>query len=114
MNIKDLLTPEQYKEQLKEYREIFQNKEITFFEFCTNTYKLNKNKMKNLLQTLRPEVKTKLDLLNEEYPFTAEKIIFQLEATDNVFDLTFLTMSLMQKFLGVNLDDFYYIFEHDA
>ena len=68
----------------------------------------------NLLQRLTPEVKTKLEALNEEYPFTAERIIFQLEATDNVFDLNFLTMSLMQKFLSVNLDDFYYIFEHDA
>lgn len=68
----------------------------------------------NLLKRLTPEVKTKLDLLNEEYPFTAERIIFQLEATDNVFDLNFLTMSLMQKFLRINLDDFYYIFEHDV
>lgn len=68
----------------------------------------------NLLQRLTPEVKTKLDLLNEEYPFTAEKINFQLEANNNVFDLNFLTMSLMQKFLSVKLDDFYYIFEHDA
>lgn len=67
----------------------------------------------NLLKRLTPEVLTKLVLLNEEYPFTAERIIFQLEATDNVFDLNFLTMSLMQKFLSVKLDDFYYIFEHD-
>ena len=43
----------------------------------------------NLLQRLTPEVKTKLEALNEEYPFTAERIIFQLEATDNVFDLNF-------------------------
>ena len=68
----------------------------------------------NLLQRLTPEVKTKLEALNEEYPFTAERLIKQLEATDNVFDLNFLTMSLMQKFLSVKLDDFYYIFEHDA
>ena len=68
----------------------------------------------NLLKRLTPEVKTKLEALNEEYPFTAERIIFQLEATDNVFDLNFLTMSLMQKFLSVKLDDFYYIFEPDA
>lgn len=70
--------------------------------------------MKNLLQRLTPEVKTKLDLLIEGYPYTAEKIVIELEANDNVFDLNFLTMSLMQKFLSVNLDDFYYIFEHDA
>ena len=68
----------------------------------------------NLLKRLTPEVLTKLEALNEEYPFTAERIIKQLEATDNVFDLNFLTMSLMQKFLSINLDDFYYIFEHDA
>ena len=68
----------------------------------------------NLLQRLTPEVKTKLEALNEEYPFTAERIIFQLEATDNVFDLNFLTMSLMQKFLSINLDYFYYIFQHDV
>jgi len=68
----------------------------------------------NLLQRLTPEVKTKLELLNEQYPFTAERLIKQLEANDNVFDLNFLTMSLMQKFLSVNLDDFYYIFEYDA
>ena len=42
MNIKDLLTPKQYKQQLKEYRKIFPNKEITFFEFCTNTYTFTK------------------------------------------------------------------------
>jgi len=70
--------------------------------------------MKNLLQRLTPEVKAKLDLLIEEYPYTAEKLIKELEANDNVFDLNFLTMSLMQKFLSVNLDDFYYIFEHDV
>ena len=68
----------------------------------------------NLLKRLTPEVKTKLEALNEEYPFTAERIIFKLEETDNVFDLNFLTMSLMQKFLSVKLDDFYYIFEHDV
>lgn len=68
----------------------------------------------NLLQRLTPEVKTKLDLLTEQYPFTAERLTKQLEANTNVFDLNFLTMSLMQKFLSVKLDDFYYIFEHDA
>ena len=68
----------------------------------------------NLLKRLTPEVLTKLEALNEEYPFTAERIIKQLEATDNVFDLNFLTMSLMQKFLSINLDNFYYIFEHDV
>ena len=68
----------------------------------------------NLLQRLTPEVKTKLDLLTEQYPYTAERLTKQLEANDNVFDLNFLTMSLMQKFLSVNLDDFYYIFEHDV
>ena len=41
MNIKDLLTPKQYKEQLKEYNKIVKNNEIFFFDFCTKTYKLN-------------------------------------------------------------------------
>tara|TARA_R110002033_G_scaffold75717_3_gene127370 strand:+ start:4851 stop:4991 length:141 start_codon:yes stop_codon:yes gene_type:complete len=40
MNIKDLLTPQQYKEQLKEYNKIVKNNEISFFDFCTKTYKL--------------------------------------------------------------------------
>ncbi len=67
----------------------------------------------NLLQRLTPEVKTKLDLLTEQYPYTAETLTKQLEANNNVFDLNFLTMSLMQKFLSVKLDDFYYLFAHD-
>ena len=29
--------------------------------------------MKNLLQTLQPDLKDKLSLLNEEYPFTAHR-----------------------------------------
>ena len=40
MRIKDLLTKEQYTELKKQYAAIVKNKEITFFEFCTNTYKL--------------------------------------------------------------------------
>jgi hypothetical protein len=70
--------------------------------------------MKNLLQRLSPEVKTKLDLLIEEFPHTAKRIVKELETNNNVFDLNFMTMSLMQKFLSVNLDDFYFIFEHDV
>ena len=31
--------------------------------------------MKNLLQTLRPDLKDKLSLLNEEYPFTAHRLL---------------------------------------
>ena len=69
--------------------------------------------MKNLLQKLQPDLKDKLSLLNEEYPFTAHRIK-DLEATDNVYDVTFLTMATMQKFLSVNLDDFYFIFEPDV
>ena len=69
--------------------------------------------MKNLLQTLQPDLKDKLDLMILQYPHSARTIVQELEATDNVFDLNFLTMSLMQKFLSVKLDDFYYIFEHD-
>ena len=41
MNIKDLVTPEQYIQLKKEYVVLVKNKEITFLEFCTNTYKLN-------------------------------------------------------------------------
>ena len=70
--------------------------------------------MKNLLQRLNPEIKTKLDLLIEEFPYTAKTIVKELETKDNVYDLNFMTMSLMQKFLSVNLDDFYFIFEHDV
>ena len=70
--------------------------------------------MKNLLQKLQPDLKDKLSLLNEEYPFTAHRIITDLEATHNVYDIKFLTMATMQKFLGVNLDDFYFIFEPDV
>ena len=40
MSIKDLVTKEQYTELKKQYAAIVKNKEITFFEFCTNTYKL--------------------------------------------------------------------------
>ena len=76
--------------------------------------KKNNRLMKNLLQKLQPDLKDKLSLLNEEYPFTAHRIIKDLEATDNVYDVTFLTMATMQKFLGVNLDDFYFIFEPDV
>jgi hypothetical protein len=38
MKIKDLVTSEQYTQLKKEYTVLFKNKEITFFEFCTNTY----------------------------------------------------------------------------
>jgi hypothetical protein len=38
--IKDLVTPEQYVELQKEYTILFKDKEITFFEFCTETIKL--------------------------------------------------------------------------
>ena len=40
MNIKDLVTKEQYNQLKKDYAAIVNNKEITFFEFCTKTYKL--------------------------------------------------------------------------
>ena len=40
MDIKDLVTPEQYTQLKKEYSVLVKNKEITFFEFCSNTYKL--------------------------------------------------------------------------
>ena len=70
--------------------------------------------MKNLLQTLQPDLKDKLVFIKRGVSFTAHRIIKDLEATDNVYDVTFLTMATMQKFLGVNLDDFYFIFEPDA
>jgi len=69
--------------------------------------------MKNLLQTLQPDLKDKLDLMILQYPHSARTIVQELEATDNVYDVTFLTMATMQKFL-VNLDDFYFIFEPDV
>jgi hypothetical protein len=40
MNIKDLVTPEQYAQLKKEYAVLVKNKEITFLQFCSNTYKL--------------------------------------------------------------------------
>ena len=40
MLIKDLVTPEQYTQLKKEYAVLVKNKEITFLQFCTNTYKL--------------------------------------------------------------------------
>jgi len=70
--------------------------------------------MKNLLQTLQPDLKDKLDLMILQYPHSARTIVQGLEATDNVYDVTFLTMATMQKFLSVNLDDFYFIFEPDV
>lgn len=42
MKIKNLVTTEQYIQLKKEYKLIVKNKEISFFEFCTNTYKLKK------------------------------------------------------------------------
>ena len=41
MNIKDLLTKEQYEEQLEEYNKFKKNKNITFKDFLTKTYKIN-------------------------------------------------------------------------
>ena len=70
--------------------------------------------MKNLLQKLKPDLKDKLDLMILEYPHSARTIVQGLEATDNVYDVTFLTMATMQKFLSVKLDDFYFIFEPDV
>ena len=40
MYIKDLVTKEQYNQLKKDYAAIVKNKKITFFEFCTKTYKL--------------------------------------------------------------------------
>ena len=47
MNIKDLLTKEQYKEQLEEYNKFSKNKNISFEDFMTKTYKINKKTEKN-------------------------------------------------------------------
>jgi uncharacterized protein YjbK len=41
MNIKSLVTKDQYNQLKKDYAAIVKNKEITFFDFCTNKYKLN-------------------------------------------------------------------------
>ena len=40
MDIKNLVTKEQYNQLKKYYAAIVKNQEITFFEFCTKTYKL--------------------------------------------------------------------------
>ena len=42
MNIKKLVTKEQYEQLKKEYSRIFPLKEVSFFDFCTKTFKLNK------------------------------------------------------------------------
>lgn len=38
--VKDLLTEAQYEEQLKEYKRCVKNNEITFFQFLTETHKI--------------------------------------------------------------------------
>jgi len=40
MSIKKLVTKKQYKELKNQYNLLVKNKEITFFDFCTNTYKI--------------------------------------------------------------------------
>lgn len=40
IKIQDFVTPEQYAQLKKEYAVLVKNNEITFHEFCTNTYKL--------------------------------------------------------------------------
>ena len=40
MNIKDLVTKEQYKELKKDYKRFVKDKSISFFDFCTKEYKL--------------------------------------------------------------------------
>jgi len=40
MNINDLVTQEQYNQLKKDYADIVKNKEITFEQFLTNTYKI--------------------------------------------------------------------------
>jgi hypothetical protein len=59
MKIKDLVTSEQYTQLKKEYTVLFKNKEITFFEFCTNTYKQKKDPLKTGLFTSTKLLKTK-------------------------------------------------------
>ena len=57
--------------------------------------------MKNLLQTLQPDLKDKLDLMILQYPHSARTIVQELEATDNVFDVTFLTMATIAAILPI-------------
>ena len=38
MKIKDLVTPEQYVQLKAEYAALVKNNEITFFQFCTETF----------------------------------------------------------------------------
>tara|TARA_R110001592_G_scaffold7673_1_gene42499 strand:- start:144 stop:269 length:126 start_codon:yes stop_codon:yes gene_type:complete len=40
MKIKELLTTEQYKQLKEDYAALVKNKEITFKDFLTKTYKL--------------------------------------------------------------------------
>ena len=55
--LKDLLTNEQYEEQFREYKSCVKNNEITFFQFLTETHKVqdselnpNKTMHKNSLE----------------------------------------------------------------
>jgi uncharacterized protein YjbK len=42
LKIKDLVTKEQYKQLKNDYKLRVKNNEISFFDFCTKTYKLEK------------------------------------------------------------------------
>tara|TARA_R110000772_G_scaffold74599_2_gene162482 strand:+ start:14215 stop:14352 length:138 start_codon:yes stop_codon:yes gene_type:complete len=42
MNIKELVTPEQYNQLKKEYNALIKNNEISFFDYCIKTYKITK------------------------------------------------------------------------
>ena len=42
LKIKDLVTKEQYKQLKNDYKSRVKNNEISFFDFCTKTYKLEK------------------------------------------------------------------------
>lgn len=44
MKIKKLVTKSQYSQLKREYKLLFKNKEVSFFEYCTNTYKITKKK----------------------------------------------------------------------
>ena len=43
VNIRDYLTDEQYDEQYEQYQKLVKNNEISFIDFLTKTYELQKD-----------------------------------------------------------------------
>ena len=66
MNIRDLLTLEQYEKQLQEYNKLVKNNEITFFQFLTETYKIKSKWLDDLITETVNNIKYHEQRLQEE------------------------------------------------